>query len=134
MHRSIVISRAIVLAGGVVQLVLGLLFWSGTAKALEPVHMAIGTIVVVSLIVLAAMALKAGAPKPLGVLAIVWALVVLAVGASQKGILTGSLHWVVQVIHLLLGIGAMGLASIVAARVLPAKAKVDWAQPDPAER
>jgi hypothetical protein len=68
------------------------------------------------------------------VVTIVWALVVLAVGLSQKGLLTGSLHWIVQVIHLLLGIASIGLASVLAAKVLPAKAKVDWASPDPADR
>jgi hypothetical protein len=42
--------------------------------------------------------------------AAVWGLLVVIVGLTQTSLLTGSLHWLVQVIHLLLGIGLIGLA------------------------
>lgn len=37
-------------------------------------------------------------------------------GLNQAQFLTGSLHWIVQVVHLLLGLGAIGQAENLAAR------------------
>jgi hypothetical protein len=116
MPRSIAVTRTIVIIAGLLQLVLGMAFWAGALKGLVPVHMAIGTILVVSLWVLAYFAAKAGVGRGLVVLAVVWGLVVPVVGVAQAGILRGSAHWVVQVVHLLLGLGAMGVASVLASR------------------
>jgi hypothetical protein len=126
MNRSIVITRTVVIAAGVVQLVLGLLFWADIGKGLVPVHAAVGIILVLSLLALTFLCARAGAPIGLVVLTVVWSLAVPAIGLSQKQILVGSAHWIIQVVHLLLGLGAMGLASIIAARVLPREAKVGW--------
>jgi hypothetical protein len=38
----------------------------------------------------------------------VWGLIAPILGLTQANILTGNFHWVIQVIHLLIGIGAMG--------------------------
>jgi hypothetical protein len=48
--------------------------------------------------------------------AAVWGLIVPIVGLTQTNLLTGSLHWVIQVIHLLLGLGLLGLAETLATR------------------
>jgi hypothetical protein len=48
--------------------------------------------------------------------AAVWGLVVVIVGLTQTDLLTGSLHWLIQVIHLLLGIGLLDLADTLATR------------------
>jgi hypothetical protein len=48
--------------------------------------------------------------------AFVWGLIVVALGLTQTDLLTGSLHWVIQVIHLLLGIGLLDLADTLATR------------------
>lgn len=129
--RNISIAKNIVHVGGVVQLILGTLFWADTAKALIPVHIVVGSIVTVSLLTLAILALRANVPTPLGVVGIVWALVLPVFGGFQTILLHGSLHWIIQVIHLLLGVGAMVLAGIIAGRVLPSKAKAGWDEPDP---
>jgi hypothetical protein len=69
---------------------------------------------------------RAAAPTGLVVLVAVWGLVLPAVGFSQKNILPGGAHWVVQLVHLLLGLAALGLAQVLAGRVLPKKAGNDW--------
>jgi hypothetical protein len=112
-----------------------MLFWADIGKQLIVVHVVVGLIVVVSLFTLALLASRAGASRPLAITAMVWPLAVLAVGASQTSLLHGSLHWIIQVVHLLLGVGAMGLASLVARDVLPRGATVSWDdEHDPAAR
>ncbi|HEY3750887.1 MAG TPA: hypothetical protein VGL80_16975 [Pseudonocardiaceae bacterium] len=130
-NKSIVIARTVVIAAGIVQLVLGMLFWAGIGRNLIPVHETIGTILVLSLLTLAFLAAWAGAPIGLVVLVVVWALVLPVVGVGQTNVLVGSLHWIVQAVHLLLGLAAMGLASVLAARVLPRQAKVGRPGHDP---
>jgi hypothetical protein len=134
MNRSISIARTVVIVAGIVQLVLGMLFWSGIGRNLIPVHATIGIILVLSLWTLALLAARAGAPIGLVVLVVVWGLILPVVGLGQTSVLHGSLHWIVQVVHLLLGLAALALASVLAARVLPRAAKADWDTTDPARR
>jgi hypothetical protein len=116
-NSSIAIARTVVIVAGLVQLVLGSLFWAGIGKGLIPVHVAIGTVFVLSLWALAFLAWRAGASTGLVILVAVWGLVLPVVGVGQENVLAGSAHWIIQVVHLLLGVAAMGLASMLAARV-----------------
>ena len=50
-------------------------------------------------------------------LAIVWGFLVPALGMTQDQLLVGDAHWVVQLLHLLVGMGAMGLAEGLAAGI-----------------
>ena len=97
-------------AAWVVQLVLGVLFWTGNALGLVDLHQLLGILLVLALWTQAVLAARAGVEPRLVAVAAVWGLLVLIVGLTQTSLLTGSLHWLVQVIHLLLGIGLIGLA------------------------
>jgi hypothetical protein len=130
MHRSIVVARNTVLGAGVVQLILGMMFWADMAKALVPVHIVVGTVAAVSLLALAILAIRAKAPVPFAVLVGVWALVLPLFGSLQRQLLVGSSHWIIQVLHLLLGVGAMGMASILAGTVLPKRTVAGRDEPD----
>jgi hypothetical protein len=44
------------------------------------------------------------------VVALVWGLIVPMLGLTQTQILPGSAHWLIQVLHLLVGLGAISLA------------------------
>ena len=93
-----------------VQLALGVLFWTGNATGLVDLHQLLGILLVLALWTQAVLAARAGVEPRLVAVAAVWGLVVVIVGLTQTSLLTGSLHWLVQVIHLLLGIGLIGLA------------------------
>ena len=93
-----------------VQLALGVLFWTGNATGLVDLHQLLGILLVLALWTQAVLAARAGVEPRLVAVAAVWGLLVLIVGLTQTSLLTGSLHWLVQVIHLLLGIGLIGLA------------------------
>jgi hypothetical protein len=97
-------------AGWLIQLALGLAFWTGNLLDLVDLHQLLGILLVLALWTLAAMAHRAGVPVGLVAVAAVWGLVVVVVGLTQRDLLTGSAHWVIEVVHLLLGIGLVGLA------------------------
>jgi hypothetical protein len=102
---------------GLVQIVLGLLFWTNNARTLVPVHMLVGSLLVLSLWVLAVLAAVSGVNPGFVALAILWGLITLALGLTQTRLLPGSAHWVIQVLHLLVGLGAIGQGESLARRI-----------------
>jgi hypothetical protein len=107
----------LVRVSGLIQVALGLLFWSGNALALIPVHMLVGLLLVLMLWALAALGAVAGVHPGRVALAAVWGLIVPALGVTQTGLLAGDLHWVIQVLHLLVGVAAIGQAEALAVRI-----------------
>jgi hypothetical protein len=101
---------------GVIQIVLGLLFWTGNALGLVDLHMLNGIVIVLLLWVMAGLAAAARVQPALVAGAFVWGLIVVALGLNQTDLLPGSFHWVIQVVHLLVGLVALGLADTLAAR------------------
>lgn len=99
-----------------VQLALGLAFWTGNALGLVDLHQLLGILLVLALWTQAALAHRAGVPGGMVAGAAVLGLLVVIVGLTQRNLLPGSAHWVIQVIHLLLGIGLLGLAENLATR------------------
>ena len=102
---------------GTLAVILGLLFWSGNAMNLLPIHMLLGIVVVLSLWTLGGgQALASGGSWPLAAGALLLGLLVIVVGLRQSSLLVGSLHWVIQAVHLLLGVLAVGMGQAAAAR------------------
>ena len=95
---------------GLIMIILGLLFWTGNALNLIGLHMLIGIIVVLLLWALAIMAARKGVSLGLVALAIVWGLIVAALGMTQSRLLPGDFHWVIKALHLVVGLAALGIA------------------------
>ena len=72
MSRATTAVQMLVRATFVVQLVLGVLFWTGNALDLVPLHQTIGFVLVFGLWALAILAARAGVPPALVALAAVW--------------------------------------------------------------
>lgn len=117
MHTTAAISQILVRLSGLVQIILGVLFWTDNALTLIPVHMLNGLLIVLLLWLLAALAARAGLPGRQSALAVVWGLVVVVLGLTQTQLLPGDFHWVVEVLHLLVGLGAIGQADRLATRI-----------------
>src|SRR5689334_4775000 len=117
MRTATTVIQMLVRLIGVLMIVLGLLFWTGNALTLIPIHMLLGIVLVLLLWALAVIALRAGAPRGLAALAIVWGLIVPILGMAQTQLLPGDAHWVIRVLHLLVGLGALGLAERLAVRI-----------------
>ncbi len=101
-------------ADGALLIILGLLFWTGHADALIPTHMLLGIALVLALWALAALAALAGTSRWLVALALVWGLITPALGLTQTRLLPFQGHWIIQVLHLLVGITAIALAQLLA--------------------
>ena len=110
MKTATAIAQTVVRAPGLILIVLGVLFWTGHALTLIAVHMLLGILLVLSLWTLAVIGARAGAKPGLFVLTILWGFVVPALGMAQGRLLPGGAHWVIQVLHLLVGLSSMALA------------------------
>jgi hypothetical protein len=93
---------------GLLQVVLGVFIWTGNYDSFIGIHTVSGVVLVLSLLVLAGLAATSSIHWGRVTLAFIWAVVVLVFGLTQERILPGSAHWVIQVVHLLLGLGAIG--------------------------
>lgn len=117
MMTTTAVARWLVRILGIILIILGVLFWAGHALQLVPLHMLLGLLFVLALWVLAGVAYRAGGLAGFATAVVVWGVIVLAFGMGQRSLLPGSAHWVIQALHLLIGLAAMGLGDRLAERV-----------------
>ncbi|HEY7893653.1 MAG TPA: hypothetical protein VIC24_02005 [Gemmatimonadaceae bacterium] len=117
MSTALTTFRILVRLSGLILIILGIIFWTGHALGLIPVHMVVGLILAISLWALAYLGARSGVGAGMVTLVAVWALVMLVFGAVQVRIMPGSAHWVIQVLHLLIGMGAIGLGDRLGSRM-----------------
>jgi hypothetical protein len=117
MRTTATVAQWLVRITGLIQIVLGLLFWTGNQLTLVPVHILVGLILVLSLWTLALVGARAGVQPGLVVVAVLWGLLVVILGLTQSQILTGGAHWLVQALHLLVGLAAIGQGEALGARI-----------------
>ncbi|HEX7118830.1 MAG TPA: hypothetical protein VF212_08590 [Longimicrobiales bacterium] len=110
MMTATAIALWVVRITGVMQVVLGAMLWMGKAVHLLPAHMVIGMTFVIGVWVLAGLAARAGLRWRHALPAVGWGFVVPGFGMLQLRLVPGPAHWVVEVVHLLIGIVAMGVA------------------------
>jgi hypothetical protein len=111
MKLATTIAQSVLRTLGLIQIGLGVLFWTYNALNLIPLHMLIGLMIVLALWVLVGLGLRAGVHPGLASAAFAWGLLVIALGMTQMQILPSDLHWIVQVVHLGFGLAAMGMAA-----------------------
>jgi hypothetical protein len=100
-----------------INLVLGLYFWISGNDTLVGLHMLVGILFVIFLWAFSAIVgLQTGS---VGFVAVcfVLGLLIAILGLTQTSIVEGSGHWIVQVVHLLLAIVAIGFAEMYGARL-----------------
>jgi hypothetical protein len=117
MRTTLTISHLLVRISGVLLLILGLLIWTEGAIGLVPIHMLLGLLLVLSMWVLAAVSTRAGIPVGLAAGVAITGLVVLVLGMTQASLLPGSAHWVIQVLHLLIGMAAVASGEVIGGRL-----------------
>ena len=114
------IIRVITGVAGLGALTLGLLFWIAQIDFIS-LHMLFGLIVALSLLILGIVGVFTRGLRLLGAIGIVYTLIVPAFGLMQATLLVGSMHWLIQTAHLLVGLGALALAGILSTRYLRLK-------------
>ncbi len=110
------IALNIIRVGVLIELALGILFWTGNADSLQIVHIVIGILVVLSLWTMGIVQGLQGGSVGLALATFFIGFLLTLFGLFQKGWLVGPSHWVIQVIHLLLGLSAIGLAEMIGGR------------------
>jgi hypothetical protein len=117
MKRAITVAHMTLRVSGLLLILLGVAIWTGRADQVIPFHEFLGFVLVLSLWTLAFFAARAGVRIGLVVAAVVWGLIAPALGLTQENLLTGDLHWTIQVLHLLIGLGAIGLGERLALEI-----------------
>ena len=122
MQIAVTVVQNLVRVCGLILIVLGVLFWSGNALTLIPLHILVGLVLVLALWAMAFLAARAGVRPGLVILAFLWGLLVPIFGLTQDQMLLGDAHWVIRVLHLLVGLGAIGQSEGLAVRIRQARA------------
>jgi hypothetical protein len=112
----VLLTRIVARVIAVVQVALGIVVWTGRGDSLIPLHIAVGLLLVVDLWVAVALGLRSGAPIGLAVLALVWSLGMPAFGLIQTSLLPGAYHVAIEVVHLVVGLAAVGLVEALTGR------------------
>ena len=107
--------QIIVGIAGLCALVLGLFIWIANSD-LTDIHMFFGLLVTLGLLVMSVIALTASGLRIWGLVGSGYAIILLVFGESQSNILAGNLHWLIQTLHTLIGIGALALTGFLGAR------------------
>jgi hypothetical protein len=108
MKTAITVVHMTLRISGLLLVLLGIAIWTGRADQVIPVHEFLGFVLVLSLWTLAFFAARAGVSTRWVVLAVVWGLIAPILGLTQDRLLAGDWHWTIQILHLLIGLGAIG--------------------------
>jgi hypothetical protein len=96
---------------------LGIAFWLGYSRSFTRLHIWLGIAVVLSLWILAGIAWRSGTHRGVVAFAAVWGALTWILGLTQARLLPGSFHWVVAVLHLIVGLTAIVLGGRLARTV-----------------
>jgi hypothetical protein len=111
------IAVAVLSLAGVLGLISGLFFWTGTALTLVSMHMLLGFLAVAALWVVAIGQVFSNAGSwIIAACALLVGALTIVIGLYQTSLMIGPLHWIIEVIHLALGILTIGLGHMAAAR------------------
>ncbi|HEX6348350.1 MAG TPA: hypothetical protein VF160_03050 [Candidatus Dormibacteraeota bacterium] len=127
MRGTVTAARIVVRVTFLIQLVLGIALWTGRFDQVKPVHIASGVLLILGLWVLAAVGARSGVPLGLVILAFAWGALTVVFGLTQEQIFPDTGHWIVQILHLLVGIGAVAQAEGMSRRI-----RQGWSAPAPA--
>lgn len=115
-------ARVAMRACAAVLIVLGIALWTGHNARFIPVHILVGLLFVASLWAIAIAGAARRVPLPLTVLTVLWGFLVFWLGVHQVALLPNGAHWIVQVLHLIVGLAGVGIAERVAGTALRADA------------
>jgi hypothetical protein len=108
MNRAVTVVHMTIRVSGLLLILLGIALWTGRADQVIPVHELLGFVLVLALWTMSYFAARAGVATRWVVLAVAWGLVAPILGLTQQNLVTGDWHWTIQILHLLIGVGAIG--------------------------
>lgn len=102
---------------GLIELILGVMFWTGNAHVLIRGHIFLGVLLTLTLFALIYLAYRSKVARWLVALSVIWAIGLPIWGLTQDRIFPETYLWLAQVLHLLCALGAMGLAELLGAQI-----------------
>jgi hypothetical protein len=96
---------------------MGVEFWLGRSFSLLPVHMRMGEVLILLLWILAFLGLGRGVKAGLAIGAIVYGFFTVFFAMYMGNLVPGPAHEAIRVLHLLIGLGALGLAEMIGGRI-----------------
>jgi hypothetical protein len=117
MNKAITVVHMTLRGSGLLLVLLGVAIWTGRADGIIPIHELLGFVLVLSLWTLAYFGARAGVPKGMVAAAVAWGLIAPILGLTQANLLDNSWHWVIQVVHLVVGLAALGTGEGIAQRM-----------------
>jgi hypothetical protein len=117
MKSAVTVAQWTIRVSGLLLILLGIGIWTGRADQVIPVHELLGFVLVLSLWTMSYLAARAGVATRWVVLAVAWGLVAPILGLTQQNLVTGDWHWTIQILHLLIGVGAIGQGENLALRM-----------------
>ena len=117
MPITVAVLRWTVRLTGLLSLLLGLGLWSGIGFNLLGLHQGLGLVVSAALIWLVLLGFVRSVSLALLGLALLCGLALPVLGTLQGRLLPGQNHWLIEVLHLALGIGAIALAELIGSRL-----------------
>lgn len=109
MKTTTTVAHWLIRGVGLLLIILGVIIWTGNADSIIPLHRFFGFVLVLALWTLAYVAARSGISPALVILAVVWGFVAPILGLTQEHLATGGDHWIIQGLHLLVGLVAIGL-------------------------
>ena len=117
------IASAILTLAGLLGLISGVLFWLGLVLNLLTLHMLLGFLAVAALWTIGvAQASANGGSWVIAAGSLIVGAFTITLGLFQASLVTGPLHWMIEITHLILGILTIGLGHMGAARYRKANA------------
>jgi hypothetical protein len=121
MHGAPFAARMALRLTFLIQIILGLIIWTGQFDALIPIHVLDGILFVLALLAMAFFGARAGVSGGLVGMTVVWAVLVPAIGLIQVPLMDAGTPLVLQLVHLVVGVAAMGTAEAVGRRMTSAQ-------------
>jgi hypothetical protein len=108
----------------VFQLIMGVLLWTGNFDQVRSFHIALGVVIILGLLVFVVLGARARVRAGLLAAAAVLCVVVPLLGLTQEALVSSGPHWIIQVVHVVLGFAAVGSAEAIAARLVATPGRV----------
>jgi uncharacterized protein YqgC (DUF456 family) len=103
---------------GLAALILGIILWTGSSSAGSlKIHILTGFVMTITLLLVGLMGFFSRIKPALPGIAIVWAILLPYVGFAQLKLMPGASHVVIEIVHLLIGICAIGLVEATGAKI-----------------
>ncbi|MDP8989413.1 MAG: hypothetical protein M3N41_04945 [Acidobacteriota bacterium] len=117
MRVAAVVIQNIVRVLGLILLVLGFRFWTGHSLRFVALHMRMGEITIGLLWILAGIGMRRGVSAGMVLGGMFYGVLVLAFAFRMQMFLPGAGHDVIRVVHMLFGLGAIGMVETIGRRI-----------------